>query len=378
MKFAIRGDDLQRAAGVLTWAVVSGFAVWLVARNPARYPDAMPVSAVLALVNLGAMLIAMGAGGFARRVKLTALWIQLASALAIGWLLPVSFLPIFTIIWIGMASAYFSFGRSVWLLGAIMLAWFAIHTWAWQEDSALISVALWGTFHPFAMLTSHNATAAEAARDEVQALNRELLATQHLLAEASRQGERSRIARDLHDLLGHHLTALSINLQIAERMASGEARDKVEESRALARLLLADVREAVSTLRDERALDVASAIRMVVADVPDLDVELDIEDGLVIDDVDVAEALLRCVQETVTNTLRHSGARRSWIRIFEDEGRVMLEVRDDGEVRGDFAEGNGITGMRERLAKLGGRLRLARAGKALRVDVEIPLAGAHA
>jgi len=99
----------------------------------------------------------------------------------------------------------------------------------------------------------------------------------------------------------------------------------------------------------------------------------EIEDDLNIDDVEVAETLLRCVQEAITNTLKHAGAKRIWIRIRQGREHVHLQVTDDGTVDGDLVEGHGLTGMRERLEALRGSLELADAGDALSLSVEIPL-----
>ena len=85
--------------------------------------------------------------------------------------------------------------------------------------------------------------------------------------------------------------------------------------------------------------------------------------------------MLRCVQESITNTLRHSGAKQSWIRIWHDGDRILLEFRDDGLLGEPLTEGNGLTGMRERLERIRGSLTLDRFGQALRVHVEIPRAG---
>lgn len=361
---------LQRAAGVVTWAAVTGFWLYLHRGSAATLSVALP----LALLNLAAMWIAMGDCPGRSVRQNAALWVQLLCALAMGWLLPLSFMPIYTIIWIAMAASYYSLAVCWWLLAGVIAAWFGIMTVGWHYDDAIVTVILYGTFHLFALLSARNAQEAEDARQQVEALNRELLATQHLLSEASRQSERTRIARDLHDLLGHHLTALSLNLQIAEHLTSGEAQRKVEQSRALARLLLSDVREAVSTLRQESAVDFTQAIRLLVDNVPQLDVELDIEDGLAIDDVEIAETLLRCVQEAITNTLRHSGAGRSWIRVWRKADHVHLEVRDDGVLEGELDEGHGFAGMRERLGQLRGSLKLDRVQQALRLQVDIPLA----
>lgn len=365
---------LERVAGVVTWAFVTGFAAWIAVVNGGRYADMLPAFVLLALFNLVAMWLAMREQND-RRLRLAALWAQLASALALGLLLPVSFLPIYTIIWMSMATGFYRLSTCLWLLGGILLAWYLVMTFAWQEEHAAVTVFLYGTFHLFAVLTARNAHEAQEARLRAETLNRELVATQHLLSEASRQNERTRIARDLHDLLGHHLTALSLNLQVAERLSEGEAKEKVGQGRALARLLLADVREAVSTLREEKELDVTRSLGLLAANVPGLDIELDIDDSVEIDDVEIAETLLRCVQEAITNTLRHAGASRCWIRLWQAGGRVNLDIRDDGSVRAPLAEGNGLAGMRERLAAVSGSLNLESAGNALRMRVEIPVAG---
>ncbi len=375
MSKRLNSDDLQRVAAVLTWALVTGLALYIVIGAGGRYRDIVPLAVTAAIVNLAAMWLAMADGRLSRAGRLIALWVQLLSALALGWLLPLSFMPIYTIIWIAIATGFYPLRTCGWLLAALLLAWYLIMRLGWGQDNALMSAILFGTFHLFAMLTARNAAEAEAARDKVEVLNRELMATQHLLSEASRQGERTRIARDLHDLLGHHLTALSINLQIAERLTDGAGKSKVEECRALARLLLSDVREAVSTLRDENTLDLSRAIALLVENVPQLDISLQVEEGLGIDDVEVAETLLRCVQEAITNTLRHARAKHSWIRIWRQDGNIHLEVRDDGSVADDVAEGNGLAGMRERLAAIHGSLRLGRIDDALLLRVEIPLAG---
>ena len=370
-----RLENLQMGAGILTWALVTGLSVWIiVANDQTQHPLGLLIA--LALTNLAAMLTAGSSNEhISRTQKRLAHAIQLVSALAIGWLVPFSFLPIYSIIWIAMGTGLYA-ERTLWAhLVVLMIAWYIIMRFGWQDEGAIFSVGLFGTFHLFALLTGRVAHSAEEARDRAEFLNSELVATQHLLSEASRQSERTRIARDLHDLVGHHLTALSINLQIAERLADGEAMEKIAESRALARLLLSDVREAVSTLREESEVDFAQAVKLLVERVPQLAVELDIEDGLAIDEFEIAESLLRCIQEALTNTLRHSGASRSWIRMWAEDGDVHLAIHDNGKRRGEVVEGNGITGMRERLERLKGRLRIGTVGDALHLHVTIPMPG---
>ena len=366
-----RTEYLQAGAAALTWLLVTGLALFLLVKHQG-YVDEIPVFLALAVVNLAATL-------YACRDRAPLVFRQivhavgLVSAFAMGWVLHVDFFPIYTIVWMAVATDVYP-ERALWaLLGGIIAGWWVIMRYVWGEDDGLITAVLYGTFHLFALLTARNAAEAAAARDRAEFLNRELVASQHLLSEASRQSERTRIARDLHDLLGHHLTALSINLQVAEHLAEGKAEEKIAESRALARLLLSDVRDAVSTLRDESAVDFDRAIRLLVEKVPQLDIDLDIETGLEISQFEVAESLLRCVQEALTNTLRHSGANRSWIRVWRAKEGVHLEIRDNGRSSGKLVEGNGLTGLRERLEHLQGSLELDRAGQALRLHVMIPV-----
>lgn len=371
MKPAPRKDYLMPSAAYITCATVSGFTLYLLMQ---RNTDAQLLSVCVGLiiVNAIAMWASMTDHPAERWLQMIGLAIQLASALALGWLLHINFLPIYTVIWIAMVGAMAPWRLSLALLIGVLAAWYFIMQFGWGMSGAIFSVMLYGTFHLFALLTTRNAQLADAARQEVEALNRELLATQQLLAEASKQTERTRIARDLHDLLGHHLTALSIQLQIAERLTEGEAQTSISEARALARLLLSDVREVVSTLRREDALDLAAALTLLVENVPALDITLDIEAPLNINDVDTAEAILRCVQESLTNTLRHAKATHSWIRLWREDNGVRLTVRDDGKAPTTLREGNGFKGLRERIDQLDGRFEVAVQGGSLSLSVYLP------
>lgn len=363
--------SLQVGAAVLTWAMVTGFAGYLADRHAGLGVN-MAWFLGLAILNLATTLVACGSDRIGLRLKQGAHAVGLVAVFAAAWAAPISFLPIYTVVWLAVACSLYP-TRWLWgLLGAIVVLWFVVMRFGWNQDGALISAVLYGTFHLFALLTARSAEEAAQARDEARFVNRELLATQHLLAEASRHSERTRIARDLHDMLGHHLTALSINLQIAERLAEGAVAQKIAESRALARLLLSDVRDAVSTLREGSRVDFDHAIRLLTEHVPQLEVELEIAPDVAIDQFEVAEGLLRCVQEALTNTLRHSGASRSWIRVWQGEQGVHLQFHDNGTCGQRLREGNGLRGMRERLAALKGTLRLDTVDTALRLHVLIP------
>lgn len=241
---------------------------------------------------------------------------------------------------------------------------------------ALLQSLLYGGFSMFIFVTSLVARQQTQAREEQRRLNAELRATRLLLAESARVNERTRISRELHDLLGHHLTALSLNLEVAGHITEGQAQEHVRQAHTLAKLLLTDVREAVSQLRESGAIDLAAALRPLTERVPSLDIHLQVDDPFNVEDPERAHVLLRCTQEIITNAVRHAGARNLWIKVERDAEQVVISAHDDG-IGGDFEEimpGNGLRGMRERLAQYGGVLDVsARRGEGFRLRASLPL-----
>ncbi|MHC1652729.1 sensor histidine kinase [Stenotrophomonas maltophilia] len=239
---------------------------------------------------------------------------------------------------------------------------------------AVMQSLLYGGFSMFIFVTSLVARQQTEARDEQRRLNSELRATRALLAESARVNERTRISRELHDLLGHQLTALTLNLEVAGHLAEGQALDHVKRSHALAKLLLGNVREVVSQLRETGAIDLAAALRPLTENVPSLDIQLEIDDPLNVEDPQRAHVLLRCTQEIITNTVRHAGARHLWIKVYrEAPDRVVVEARDDGAGAEMVNVGNGLRGMRERLQQCGGQLQIeTRPGEGFRVRATVP------
>lgn len=235
-----------------------------------------------------------------------------------------------------------------------------------------INALLFWTFNLFALVMMNATLEAQRAREAANELNRDLMATQALLNQATKQAERIRIARNIHDLLGHHLTALTINLQVASRISDGEAKGKIDECHGLAKLLLSDVREAVSEIREKSNLQLDLAIQALVENVPQIKVQMDYEAGLHITDVTVAEAILRCVQESLTNSLRHSQADQFEIKLWERDNHLQMTLKDNGAGQGDPRPGNGMKGMQERIAEVGGTIRFERASSGFLTTVEFP------
>lgn len=210
----------------------------------------------------------------------------------------------------------------------------------------------------FAFMSSVVVLRQNTARDELRRVNSELRATQSLLAENTRIAERVRIARELHDLVGHHLTALTLNLEVVTHLVDGKVLEHVQQAHSLARLLLADVREVVSDMRQDDQVNLADALHTLTEGVPKPRIHLDLPSQDVMTEPQRAQVLLRCVQEMITNSVRHAQAGNLWIRLSMTRDGLAMSARDDGVGADKVAVGNGLLGMAERLKQLGGKLEI--------------------
>ncbi len=242
----------------------------------------------------------------------------------------------------------------------------------WVE--AVMQAVLYVGVTGFVFVTSMVARQQAQARDEQRRLNAELRATRALLAESARVNERTRISRELHDLLGHHLTALSLNLEVASHLTEGRANEHVGQAHTLARLLLSDVREAVSQIRGNDAIDMAATLLPLADNVPGLTIDMAMPKPFLLDDPERAHVLLRCTQEIITNAVRHAQAQVLRLRYGWDGNSICLHARDDGRGSDRTSVGNGLNGMRERLAAYGGDLAIESAqGQGFTLKLNLPL-----
>ncbi|MBS0557486.1 MAG: sensor histidine kinase [Proteobacteria bacterium] len=372
--------QLLRYAGLFTWACVGipllrrywqsedgytgieltgwwlsylafGLSYWLVTRDLGKRYHWLLQLPMLLVLNLAAF----GIGFFSHSGLSGILLLVIAGVLP--WLLP---------FWVGVA----------WLIlqtfSLVPVFIYRVEGFDWLD--ALLQSGLYIGFYGFTFVTSLVARQQADSREEQRRLNSELRATRTLLTESSRIAERVRISRELHDLIGHHLTALSLNLEVASHLVSGNAQEHVRQAQSVAKLLLGDVREVVSQLREDDAIDLTEALKTLVEGVPGLAIHLQLPPRFAVDDPRRAQVLLRCAQEIITNALRHANARNLWLRFERDGAEIAIHARDDGRGAGDLRQGNGLTGMRERLAQIGGRLDITTArDSGFALDAWLPL-----
>jgi len=210
---------------------------------------------------------------------------------------------------------------------------------------------------------------------------RDLHATRAELARLKVEEERLRLARDLHDLLGHNLSMITLKSELAGRLLQQEparAAQEIHEIEGVARQTLREVREAFSGYRQPRleseldgarqileAAGIASTIEHTASELPS-----------------ATDAVLAwTVREGVTNVIRHSRARRCIIRLTRENGTVCAEVINDGDSRQETedakARSSGLSGLSERVTSLGGRMEAgpvwASRKEGFRLRVELPI-----
>jgi two-component system sensor histidine kinase DesK len=232
----------------------------------------------------------------------------------------------------------------VGLVLALLTAFgFGLHVSPWEWGPGVFFGALVGVGATFLGAINARNIALAAAREE----------SRHLAVVA----ERERIARDLHDVLGHTLTVVAVKADLARKLIDRDpvaAALEIEEIHATARAALAEVRIAVTGMRSTTLAQELAAARSALESA-----------GIAVTSVMTQEplpplvetALAYVIREAATNVLRHSGARHCRITLAREGAEAALEIHDDGQ-GGRIVEGNGVSGMRQRLLGIRGALEL--------------------
>ncbi len=276
----------------------------------------------------------------------------------------------------------------VWL-AALAVITFAILIYAYGWVGGLTSAAVYASgfvfFWAFAGLTRR----AEAARKESERLLAELQEAHRALQEYAQKAEalavseeRNRLAREMHDTLGHRLTVSAVQLEAAERLIPSQperAAEMVATVRGQVRAALAELRQTVAALRQplKDDLPLERALPRLVDEFQQatgLEVALRLPDELPPLSAPQRLTLYRAVQEGLTNIHKHAAAKRAWVKLEAADNRLRLLVRDDGRGPQGNGGGFGLRGLRERAAHLGGEVRFGPAPeRGSLLEVELPL-----
>ena len=202
-----------------------------------------------------------------------------------------------------------------------------------------------------------------------QALVRKQEEVEHMATIA----ERERISRDLHDLLGHSLSLIALKAELARKLVHRDvdacARE-IGDIETSARQTLAEVRAAVTGYRES---GLAHALASARASLAAADVALDERVERFALGPAAENVVALALREAVTNIVRHAGAKHCSVSLGLEHGVAVLRIADDGRARSeaDIRHGNGLSGMRERVASVGGQLAL-RAGAGFELELRVP------
>jgi signal transduction histidine kinase len=332
--------------------------------------------AVTAVVLVAAWLLLPWDPRTGARRKLLGLSFFVAAAFALGQTTNVLWsLPLYSIV-VADGVFLFGFGRGTVLAAATLpLAFLGGYLYIPQDVRFAGAAFLAGTMVPVAAFVvgiCKTVVDAERSRQEARTLLGELeQANAQLRRQAGKvrglaiSEERARIAREVHDSVGHHLTAINLQLQNAERFGEKDpdrARRKVREAREATLQALAEVRRSVRALKPP-ALDERSGVAALAALVrsfdgagPEVSFELEGEERALSGETELA--LYRATQEGLTNAAKHSRARRVRVRLAFEPEETRLLVADDGDgvPEGKPEGGFGLAALRERVEALGGTL----------------------
>lgn len=262
--------------------------------------------------------------------------------------------------------------------------------------SGAISFLGYGAGFFFFGMFGYTLNQAEVERKKSEALLKDLEETHEQLQEyvlrveeLAVAEERNRLAREMHDAIGHRLTVSAVQLEGAQRLIPDDPNRAVEmvaTVREQVREALSELRRTVARMRMplESGLSLAQALERLVSSFEEA-TQLPVNILLPEDMPDLPEnhrlAIFRITQEALTNIQRHAQARQVWLQIHCQDEQVQLLVGDDGPGFPDEAEqiGFGLRGIRERVSQLGGKFYLEeRPGGGGQLSISLPLSGENA
>ena len=373
--------ELEKASAVLTWLLVTTTLIFFMTKR--QDVDIAQIT-LLAFFCCSYLVLWLKVSsntdtGTVRSRTSILMVLMFINIVAIFFLSPYTYAAILTVIWSALTPHFFGVRLAIFLSPLWSLPLWLIYTYYWKESYAIVTAGLFWTFNLFAIIMVNATIKEKNARQKAEQMNLELQSTYQLLQQAAGQMERTRIARNIHDLLGHHLTALTINLQVASRQLENDdeknqaIKQNIEQCHSLAKLLLSDVREAVCDIRDKSKIDLPAALKAITQNVPRLDIELHIDDEFSVHELALAESIIRLVQESITNTLKHSQANQSTIQIRQRLDVLHIEIADNGRPIQCWQEGNGMSGMRERVEALKGKVDFNATQSGFVLSAQIPI-----
>ena len=297
-------------------------------------------------------------------------------------------LHILGMVLLGIAYTPFNGGSTTFFVFAAACAPFLVET---EADALKILGAIdvvvlvtWRVFHQnvwflvFAFGLTTVISASNIHFAQRMRANKKLLRAQEEIKHLAEVAERERIARDLHDVLGHTLSVITLKSELAGKLMDRDAQRagrEIREVEEISRQALSDVRDAI---RGYRAQGLAAELARAKATLETAGLTVQCDAATRVQLTAMQESVLSlAVREAVTNVVRHAHARNCKLRLERQNGLCRLEIQDDG-LGSSGIEGNGLRGMRERVEMLGGTLvRENRDGTKLTITLPLKETATH-
>jgi len=236
-------------------------------------------------------------------------------------------------------------------------------------------------FTRMAVDEANNRLKVEALVKDLEAANRQLIEYASQIEELAITKERNRMAREIHDGLGHYLTTIYMQLQAAQaliKINSGDVSKILASAETLAQDALTDVRSSVTDLREtsEGIVSINFRLQKIVESLRETGIEFHLDTkGTPFQLSSQTEiTLYRAAQEGINNSIRHGRSKNIWITLDYTTGdHVVLSIKDDGLGMGMIVPGFGLTGIRERVEMIGGKVLFqSKSGEGFFLMVKVP------
>jgi signal transduction histidine kinase len=350
---------------------------------------------IAAVLLLAFLVMQLFESRFRDTLRQSLLYLVVQTSLVVGLLLigqPVGLFVLLFFILSAQATIMLPGAAGLAWIGLIILVTAAMLIYWWGPSNGLLSLPAYaGGFFFFGMfaraLMRADAARRESQRllDDLQEAHRQLQASAERIEELAVAEERNRLAREMHDTLGHRLTVAAVQLEGAQRLIPADpdrAADMVGTVRQQVREALGELRYTVAALRAplEEDLHLRSALQRLASRFEEA-TGLTVHQVLPEEKPDLPQAqrlvLYRAAQEALTNVQRHAQASQVWLVLSVQDGAASILVSDDGIGFSPGAangSGLGLHGLRERAQQLSGELHLeARPGGGAQLSLRLPL-----
>lgn len=264
--------------------------------------------------------------------------------------------------------ARFSNLTSLLIIAFMSLSHYLMQLSANNQD-ALFNFQIYSSLQLFGYFAVDKFLKEEVLKNRLSRINEELIATRFFLKQSSEREERLRISRDLHDVVGHKLTALSMNLEVSYHKSTDFLKPALKNHIEQSKEILSDIRIFVQEERKKNNFNFETAINEIFEKLPNCDLEM--KSIQLIQNHELKEQLLLCLQEGISNGIRHGKAKRFVLTMIRRKEKLILLLENKVDNRQKVIKGSGLNGMTERLGKFQGEVEAINEDGIFRLEISV-------